>query len=35
VPLLFVFHIVSIAQAKQWREVSSRNVGQRLSAGIA
>jgi hypothetical protein len=35
VPLLFVFHIVSIAQARQWREVSSRNVGQRLSAGIA
>jgi hypothetical protein len=35
VPLLFILHIISIAQARQWREVPSHNIGQSYSARLA
>lgn len=35
VPLLFIFHIISIAQARRWREVPSHNLQTKISAQLA
>jgi hypothetical protein len=35
VPLFFIFHIISIAQAKRWREVPTPKVATKISAQLA
>ena len=35
VPLLFILHIISIAQARRWHEVPSHDLGQTFSARLA